>query len=48
MTVPLIRRYNAALTALDVPINATDSTTGETQLQLSNDNVIEDLSLIHI
>ena len=42
MTVPLIRRYNANLTALDVPINATDSTTGETQLQLSNDNVIED------
>ena len=42
MTVPLIRRYNAALTALDVPVNATDNSTGESQLQLSNDNVIED------
>jgi len=42
MTVPLIRRYNAALTALNVPVNATDSNTGETQLQLSSDNVIED------
>ena len=42
MTVPLIRQYNAALTALNVPVNATDAITGETQLQLSTDNVIED------
>ena len=42
MTVPLIRQYNATVAALNVPVNATDSNTGETQLQLSNDNVIED------
>ena len=40
--VPLIRQYNAALAALNVPVNATDAITGETQLQLSSDNVIED------
>ena len=42
MTVPLIRQYNAALAAANVPVNATDAITGETQLQLSTDNVIED------
>lgn len=42
MTVPLVRRYNADLVTLDVPVNATDAITGETQLQLSRDNVIED------
>ena len=42
MTVPLIRQYNAALAALNVPVNATDAITNETQLQLSSDNVIED------
>ncbi len=42
MTVPLVRRYNAALVTLDVPVNATDAITGETQLQLSRDNSIED------
>lgn len=42
MTVPLVRRYNADLVTLDVPVNATDAITGETQLQLSRDNSIED------
>jgi len=42
LTVPLVRRYNADLVTLDVPVNATDAITGETQLQLSRDNVIED------
>ena len=42
MTVPLIRRYNSALTALNVAVNATDAITGETTLQLSRDNSIED------
>ena len=42
MTVPLIRQYNAIVTALNVPVNATDAITAETQLQLSSDNVIED------
>ena len=42
MTVPLIRQYNSALAVVGVPVNATDAITGETQLQLSNDNVIED------
>tara|TARA_R110000824_G_scaffold335839_2_gene522383 strand:- start:1240 stop:1620 length:381 start_codon:yes stop_codon:yes gene_type:complete len=42
MTVPLIRQYNSALVTVGVPVNATDAITGETQLQLSNDNVIED------
>ena len=42
MTVPLIRQYNAIVTALNVPVNATDAITGETQLQLSTDNVLED------
>jgi len=42
LTVPLVRRYNAALVTLDVPVNATDAITGETQLQLSRDNSIED------
>ena len=42
MTVPLIRQYNDALAAANVPVNATDAITGETQLQLSTDNVIED------
>jgi hypothetical protein len=42
MTVPLIRQYNAALAVASVPVNATDAITGETQLQLSSDNVIED------
>jgi hypothetical protein len=42
MTVPLIRQYNAALAVANVPVNATDAITGETQLQLSTDNVLED------
>ena len=42
MTVPLIRQYNSVVTALNVPVNATDAITAETQLQLSSDNVIED------
>jgi hypothetical protein len=42
MTVPLIRQYNSALVTANVPVNATDAITGETQLQLSSDNVIED------
>jgi len=42
MAVPLIRQYNSALAVVGVPVNATDAITGETQLQLSNDNVIED------
>ena len=42
MTVPLIRQYNATVAALNVPVNATDAITAETQLQLSTDNVIED------
>jgi hypothetical protein len=42
MTVPLIRQYNSNLAVVGVPVNATDAITGETQLQLSNDNVIED------
>jgi hypothetical protein len=42
LTVPLVRRYNADLVTLDVPVNATDAITGETQLQLSRDNSIED------
>ena len=42
MTVPLIRQYNAVVAALNVPVNATDAITAETQLQLSSDNVIED------
>ena len=42
MAVPLIRQYNSALAVVGVPVNATDAITGKTQLQLSNDNVIED------
>ena len=42
MAVPLVRRYNSALATVGVPVNATDAITGETTLQLSNDNVIED------
>jgi len=42
MTVPLIRQYNSALVTANVPVNATDAITGETQLQLSTDNVLED------
>ena len=42
MAVPLVRRYNSALAVVGVPVNATDAITGETTLQLSNDNVIED------
>lgn len=42
MTVPLIRQYNATVAALNVPVNATDAITGETQLQLSTDNSVED------
>ena len=42
MAVPLIRQYNSALAVVGVPVNATDAITGETQLQLSTDNVIED------
>ena len=42
MTVPLIRQYNAALATVNIPVNATDAITAETQLQLSSDNVIED------
>ena len=42
MAVPLVRRYNSALAVVGVPVNATAAITGETTLQLSNDNVIED------
>ena len=42
MTVPLIRQYNTIVTELNVPVNATDAITAETQLQICSDNVFED------
>jgi hypothetical protein len=44
MAVPLVRRYTSIFGAVaGVTVNATDDVTNQAVLQLSNDNVIEDL-----